>query len=99
VVDAKITFYCAAAEAEAIAMTLRSASGRPVHVRSETVYGHDFGDARVSEQVVGTLQRAAVELIVERNSIDTLVAKITEARRAQPVRWVVTPVLARGRIT
>jgi len=97
--EVMLTFYCVTAEADVIAVTLRAASGQPVHVREEIVHGRDFGDARVSEQVVGTLQRAAVELVVPLASVDALVARVAEARRAQPVRWVAVPILARGRLS
>lgn len=93
-----LTFHCAIAEAEVIASSLRAASGRPVHVRQEIVHGRDFSDAKVSEQVTGTLIRAAVELIVARDRIDALTAVVAAARRAHPVRWHAAPVIARGRI-
>ncbi len=96
--DVLLTFYCAAAEADAIALALRALSGAPVHVRAETVHGRDFADARVSEQVTGTLDRAAVELVAARGKADALVAGVAGTRRAHPVRWIMTPVLARGRL-
>ena len=93
-----LTFYCAASEADALALLLRGQSGLPVHVREEVVHGHDFGDAGVQEQVLGTLRRAAVALDVPRARADELIATVAGARRAHAVRWVITPVLARGRI-
>jgi hypothetical protein len=97
--DIMLTFYCAAAEADALALLLRGETGLPVHVREEVVHGHDFGDALIQEQVLGTLRRAAVVVEVQRAKGDALVRTVAAMRRAQPVRWVMTPVLARGRIT
>jgi hypothetical protein len=96
--DIMLTFYCAAAEADALALLLRGQSGLPVHVREEVVHGHDFADAGVQEQVLGTLRRAAVVMDMPRAKADALIAAVTAARRAHAVRWVMTPVLARGRI-
>lgn len=93
-----LTFHCAIGEADVIAKCVRSETGRPVHVREETVHGRDFSDAKVSEQVTGTLIRAAVEVIVPRERIEALAAAVGSARRAHPVRWQATPVIARGRI-
>jgi hypothetical protein len=96
--DVVLTFYCAAGEADAIAKCLRTESGRPVHVREETVHGRDFSDAKVGEQVTGTLLRAAVEVVAPRAGIEALTIAVGSARRAHPVRWQATPVIARGRI-
>jgi hypothetical protein len=96
--DIVLTFYCAAAEAEALALLLRGQSRQPVHVRDETVHGHDFADADMQEQVMGTLRRAAVMLEAPRAKADELIAAVASARRVQAVRWVMTPILARGRI-
>ena len=93
-----LTFYCGAVEADIIATTLRAHGGLPVHVRAETVHGRDFTDANVSEQVTGTLDRAAVDLVAPRDKADALIAAVGAARRAHAVRWVMTPVLARGRL-
>jgi hypothetical protein len=93
-----LTFHCAASEADAIANCLRTETGNPVHVREETVYGRDFSDARVGEQVTGTLQRAAVEVVVARTRIEALTAAVGSARRAHPVRWQAVPLIAHGRI-
>lgn len=93
-----LTFHCAATDADAVAECLRTATGAPVHVRSETVHGRDFSDAMVSEQVTGTLRRAAVELLVARARIEALTAVVAAARRAHPVRWQAIPVIARGRL-
>lgn len=93
-----LTFHCVTREADTIANTLRTLTGQPVHVRAETVHGRDFGDAGVTEQVRGTLARAAVEVLAPRAKADELVAAVASGRRAHPVRWQMTPVLARGRI-
>ena len=97
--DVMLTFYCAAAEADALALMLRGETGLPIHVREEVVHGHDFGDALIQEQVMGRLRRAAVVLEVPRSKGEALVGAVAAMRRPQPVRWVMTPVLARGRIT
>ncbi len=94
-----LTFHCAVTDVEAVAQCLRAETGAPVHVRNETVHGRDFSDAMVSEQVTGTLRRAAVEVLVGRDRIDTLTAIVAASRRAHPVRWQATPVIARGRLT
>lgn len=93
-----LTLYCAVSDADGIAMEVRGISARPVHVRSETVYGHDFEDARIAEQVAGTLQRAAVTVVVPAAQAGALIAEVAQVRRAYPVRWVTTPVLAAGRM-
>ena len=96
--DVLLTLYCAVSDADSIAMEVRGVSARPAHVRGETVYGYDFEDARISEQVAGTLQRAAVTVIVPAAQVRALVAAVAQMRRAHPVRWVTTPVLAAGRM-
>jgi len=93
-----LTFYCAPPDADSLAGTLRAASGQPVHLRSEIVHGRDFGDALISEQVAGALKRVALALVVARNEAESLVLAADQARRGQPVRWVMTPVLAKGRL-
>jgi hypothetical protein len=96
--DVMLTFFAAAAEADSIAVGLRTRSGKPVHVRTENVHGRDFADAGVAEQVAGTLQRCAVTLVAPRREADDLVAYVAGMRRAQPVRWIMTPVIAAGRL-
>jgi len=93
-----LTFHCAPREADTIAGTLRTLTGQPVHVRAETVYGRDFGDAVVTEQVMGTLARAAVDVVAPRTQAEELIAAVASGRRAHPVRWQMTALLARGRI-
>ena len=97
--DVVLTFYCAAAEADMIAENLSTASALPVHVRAEAVHGHDFGDAKISEQVLGQLARAAVTLEAPRATAEALVRTVAALRRGMPVRWVMVPVVARGRFT
>jgi hypothetical protein len=96
--EVMLTFYCAPADADALAVTLRAVAGQPVHLRAETVHGRDFADARIAEQVAGTLNRAALDVIAPRKQADALITAVGRARRAQPVRWVITPVAARGRL-
>lgn len=96
--DVLLTFYCAPADADAVAITLRAASGQPVHLRAETVHGRDFGDALISEQVAGTLNRAALDVVTPRDQAEVLVLAAGRARRGQPIRWLMTPVLAKGRL-
>lgn len=93
-----VTFYCAKADAEGLIAVLRTASGAPVHVRHEQVFGHDFGDARTAEQVRGSMDRAAITLTAAARDLDPLVAVVTDARRAMPVRWHAVALDARGRI-
>lgn len=96
--DVVLTFHCVASEADAIAQCLRTETGRPVHVRAETVHGRDFSDAKVGEQVTGTLSRTAVEVLAPRDRIEALTRAVGAARRAHPVRWRATPVIAHGRL-
>ncbi len=94
--DVLLTFYCIPSDADAIAISLRTHSAGPVHVHDETVHGRDFGGARVAEQVMGTLARCAVQLAVPQDKVTEMVDLVAKMRRARPVRWMVTPVLARG---
>lgn len=93
-----LTFHCVPHEADAIAGLLRTLTGQPVHVRAETVHGRDFGDADVTEQVMGTLSRMAVDVVAAHAQAEEIVAAVAASRRAHPVRWQMTAVLARGRI-
>lgn len=94
-----LTFHCAVTDVDAVVQCLRAETDAPLHVRNETVHGRDFSDAMVSEQVTGTLHRAAVEVLVGRSRVDALVTIVAAARRAHPVRWQATPVIARGRLS
>jgi hypothetical protein len=96
--DVMLTFYAAAVEADAIAVAVRARSARPVHVHAETVHGRDFADARIAEQVSGTLQRCAVSVVTARADAEGIVAYVETLRRAQPVRWIMIPVIAAGRL-
>lgn len=96
--DVLLCFHCASADAEAIAEVLRGVAQAPVHVREERVLGRDFSDAGTGEQVLATLRRSAVELVVDESVTDSLLAAVEGARRRWPVRWLATPVSARGRI-
>lgn len=93
-----LTFYCVPSDADAVAVCLRTHTAAPVHVHDETVHGHDFGDARVAEQVMGMLKRCAVQLALPQNKVAEAVELIAKMRRAQAVQWMTTPVLARGRL-
>lgn len=93
-----LTFYCSTVDRELVADTLRALSTEPVHVRPQDVLGHDFSDAHAGEQVRGNLQRTAIELVTPANEIEALVAAVAASRRSRPVRWHVTPLIARGRI-
>lgn len=96
--DVKLTFYCGPIDTETLVGAIREISDQPVHVRAETVYGRDFGDARISEQVAGTLNRTALDVVARRDAAEAVVLAVGRAHRSQPVRWVMTQVLARGRM-
>ena len=93
-----LTFYCATIDREVVADTLRALSSEPVHVRPQDVRGRDFSDAHAGEQVRGNLQRTAIELVTAATDVVALVAAVAASRRSRPVRWHVTPLLARGRM-
>lgn len=94
-----LTLHCAAADSESVADALRIVTAAPLHMRGEDVRGRDFGDASPAEQVMATLKRAAIECIEDEGRIAELVEAAGKARRRSPLRWHVTPVLARGRIS
>jgi hypothetical protein len=96
--DVRLTFYCAASDAEPLLDALRPITGAPLHLRDETVRGSDYGDAAASEQVVGRLARVAIELVVEDAEVDALIEAVRTARRGLPVRWQLVPVLRQGRL-
>lgn len=93
-----LTCHCASRDVEALIDALRPVISAPLHVREETVHGRDFSDARTAEQVVGTLRRSAIELIVAEDAVDTALSAIASAARRSPVRWHLCPVLRRGRM-
>jgi hypothetical protein len=96
--DILLTFYCALIDQDGVADALRGVTHAPLHLREEQVLGRDFQDARAAEQVRGALRRAAIDLIVEAQELETLVTAVTDARRGHPVRWHSSPISARGRI-
>ena len=96
--EVKLTLYCAASDADAIAELLKGATERPVHIREELVFGLDFSDASTQEQVTGQLDRRSLDLLVRRDAIDGLIARIAGMKRTAPVRWLLTPVEAEGRL-
>lgn len=93
-----LTFHCALADADLVAEVIRSHSKAALHRRAEAVLGRDFDDADTTERVSGILRRQALELIIEEEMLDSIVAAVAAARRALPVRWHVVPVVRRGRI-
>lgn len=93
-----LTFHCASVDADQLAEIIRAHCSAALHRRAEEVLGRDFGDADTGERVSGILRRQALELIVEEEMVEPLVAAVAGARRALPVRWHCVPVLRRGRI-
>lgn len=93
-----LTIYCSKADAGLIATTLRDATRHPVHQRDEIVHGLDFSDASTAESVVGRLGRCAIDVRVGDEAAQDLIARIGALKRAAPVRWRLTPVIASGRL-
>jgi len=93
-----LTFYCAQADSAAVVAALRAATRAPVHVRPEEVFGHDFDDAHTREQVRGSLERAAVTLVVPADDVKHMAVAVTGARRTLPVRWLASRIDVSGRI-
>lgn len=93
-----LTLYCSRADAGQIAAALRDATRHPVHQREETVYGLDFSDASTAENVAGRLQRCAIDVRVEEEAAQALIAAVAALQRTGPVRWRLTPIIASGRI-
>lgn len=96
--DVLLTLYCAGADGALIAGTLRSATGRAVHLREETVFGHDFSDASTAERVTGQLDRRAIDVALPEESVSAVMSAVERLNHAAPVRWHVTPLLAGGRL-
>lgn len=94
-----LTFYCAGTDGPVIAEGLRTATKRPAHLRDETVFGLDFSDASTAERVTGRLERAAIEIEVPEEDVEALVARVGALRRAAPVRWRVSAIVAGGRLS
>ena len=76
---------------------VRSVTRVPLHVRTETVHGRDFGDARAAEKVTATLKRSAIECVADSEDSAHILQAVKGASRRSPVRWHQTAVLARGR--
>lgn len=93
-----VIFHCGKADTEVLVEALRHLTTAPVHVRQEQVFGRDFGDARTGEQVRGSLERSTITITASISELDPLVAAVTHARRAMPVRWITVPISGRGRI-
>lgn len=93
-----LTFHCALTDAYLLADIIRSHSKAALHRRAESVLGRDFDDADTVERVSGILRRQALELIIEEEMLDPIVAAVAAARRALPVRWQAVPVVHMGRI-
>jgi hypothetical protein len=94
-----LTVYCSKADAGLIASTLRDATRHPVHQRNEIVHGLDFSDASAAESVTGRLDRCAIDVRIGDEAASDLIARIGALKRAAPVRWRLTPVIASGRLT
>lgn len=95
--DILLTLHCASSDADAIVKALRSATRAPLHVRSETVHGRDFADAKTAEQVTATLRRSAIECVEDDAAIAGILEAAKAAKRGFALRWHQTPVLSRGR--
>ena len=93
-----LTIYCSKVDAGLIATALRDATRHPVHQRDEIVHGLDFSDASTAESVVGRLERCAIDVRVGEEAASELIARIGALKRAAPVRWRLTPVIASGRL-
>lgn len=95
--DVLITFYCDRADADLVTETLRTLSESPLHIVETQVLGHDFGDAVTGELVRGALQRTAIAMVEDEGAAKPLVDAVVAARRSKSVRWIITPVVDRGR--
>jgi hypothetical protein len=94
-----LTLHCATADFESIVDALRDITQAPLHIRAENVRGRDFGDADPAEQVTATLKRTAIECIEDEALIARMIEVVSAAKRRSSVRWHLTPVTARGRIS
>jgi len=94
-----LTLHCAEADTDSVVDALRSVTHAPLHIRAESVRGRDFGDAGPAEQVTATLRRSAIECIENDAQLDRLIEAVAAARRRTSVRWHLTPISARGRIS
>lgn len=93
-----LTFHSAAIDAPTIGDALRLAFRVPVHIRSEAVLGLDFSDATTAERVTGSLDRAAIELILDTDRLQEAIAAAGRVKRKGPFRWQAIPILERGRM-
>ncbi|UZK70581.1 DUF3240 domain-containing protein [Sphingomonas sp. S1-29] len=93
-----LTFHSAAVDASTIGDALRAAFRVPVHIRGEAVLGLDFSDATTAERVTGSLDRAAIELIVEAELLRDAIAVAARTKRKGPFRWQAIPIIERGRM-
>lgn len=96
--DILLTFHCAMSDADVVAAAIRQVSDAPIHGRRELVRGQDFSDADTEEQVMGKLKRAAFQLVIAETERDAIIAAVAKAQRQLPVRWLVMPVIAHGRL-
>lgn len=95
--DVLLTIFCDRADSSLVTDTLRVLTDSPLHIDEIHVLGHDFGDALTGELVRGALQRTAVAAVIAEGATASLVDAVVAARRGKPVRWLITPVLDRGR--
>lgn len=93
-----LTIYCSTVDAGVIATALRDETRHPVHQRDEIVHGLDFSDASTAESVVGRLERCAIDVRVGEETASDLIAHVGALKRAAPIRWRLTPVIASGRL-
>lgn len=92
-----LTVHCGRADAAIIAAALRDLTRNPVHQREETVHGLDFSDATAAESVTGRLDRVSLEVRVAEADAPAIMAQVGALKRAGPVRWRLTPIIASGR--
>jgi hypothetical protein len=93
-----LTIYCASRDGEAIAQALSDRTHAPVHSRSETVLGRDFGDAQPGERVSGTLARTAITIEIGAEQLAETLEAARAARRQLPFRWHSIAILDGGRV-
>jgi predicted P-loop ATPase len=85
-------------DTDAVLDAMRTVSRAPLHVRAETVRGHDFGDAAAAEQVTAELKRSAIECVDDEAIVLAIIEAVSCTKRRSPVRWHLTPVTVRGRM-
>lgn len=94
----RLSVVCAVEDEAVIEAALRSVSDHPIHVVPIKVMGLDFADARISERVTARLNRLLVSVEAESAEMGRLVEAVGAARRKNPVRWELAPVVNAGRI-